>query len=387
MQPLLPYRPHPKEDELLTSWLSRMATGLGLKLHSFTKLILPTFQIWNRDIDRSAPDEMLKALVEATGIPYVRLLDTTLRTYEGYTIEHFNLTGTTTLINTIGVWHRKRKDFGLAYCPACLAEDGDEPYFRRKWRLSIIVSCVKHELQLRDRCPACNAPISFHRNDYNDRSTPTNFSLDSCYQCKTPLHIYPGEKENDISLLIFQAKIEHMIRTGWTFIFNNPVYSFLFLRVVRQLMRIFLSEREECQRLQKICAEKLGINPPMTHSKPEIERLMINERRMALQLTNCLLNDWPAQFIQIIKKTALLRTPFIRDMRNVPYWFDRILWKHFDGRLYDPAHDEITTAVNYLQGIGRSITPRELCNILGLRDSKNITKYCKQFSHGLQIDN
>ena len=48
---LWPWRPRPQADELLSSWLRRIALGNSAKLHSFCHAVWPGLQIWNRDID------------------------------------------------------------------------------------------------------------------------------------------------------------------------------------------------------------------------------------------------------------------------------------------------------------------------------------------------
>lgn len=50
---LWPVHIKPKDDELLSSWLVRLAMSHGLKLHTFCSIALPLKQIWTRDIDKA----------------------------------------------------------------------------------------------------------------------------------------------------------------------------------------------------------------------------------------------------------------------------------------------------------------------------------------------
>ena len=52
---LWPAHPKPLPDELLSSWMVRIAGQHGLKLHTFASAVWPGISIWNRDIDRSGP--------------------------------------------------------------------------------------------------------------------------------------------------------------------------------------------------------------------------------------------------------------------------------------------------------------------------------------------
>lgn len=63
------YHPSPLPDELLSSWLVRISHGHEMKLQTFFRVSLGKGQeIWTRDIDRQAPEWLLHALSEHTGI-------------------------------------------------------------------------------------------------------------------------------------------------------------------------------------------------------------------------------------------------------------------------------------------------------------------------------
>lgn len=67
---LWPIRYKPLPDELLSSWLVRLAHGHGLKVQTFCNLMFGNRrQVWNRDIDRLAPDWLVEALALHTGTP------------------------------------------------------------------------------------------------------------------------------------------------------------------------------------------------------------------------------------------------------------------------------------------------------------------------------
>ncbi|MFA6699756.1 MAG: TniQ family protein, partial [Thiomicrospira sp.] len=81
---LWPVHPHPSPDELLSSWLVRIAHGNGEKVQSFCHHEFGIErQIWNRDIDRQAPEWLLTILSERTATTIERVKQTTLKRYEG----------------------------------------------------------------------------------------------------------------------------------------------------------------------------------------------------------------------------------------------------------------------------------------------------------------
>jgi hypothetical protein len=374
-QLLLPYHPHPKDDELLTSWLLRIASGFGLKLHSFTGLVVPGFQVWNRDIDRSAPTEMLSMLSEQTGLSYHGLFNMTLRAYEGYAFEKFNPTGSTPMICPLGIWHRKRKSFGQAYCPQCLYESVAEPYFQRKWRLAFSVSCAKHQLQLYDCCPHCGAPIAYHRHDFANKSVPYRQSVAACFRCHHALYDCEWIEEREQRLLDFQKAFEILLSCGWISIANAPIYSFQYLRVVKQIMRIFFSNRPDCQKFKRLCSSKAQIEMPQLQNNPDVEYARISDRRMSLKIALWVLLDWPERFIQVGSESHIYRTTFAKDLDSIPYWFDKVLWDSFDGRTYNPSSQEIHYAADFLKSTRQKVNKSTLLCLMGFRDSTAIAHY------------
>ncbi len=153
--PLWPirYKPHP--DELLASWLVRLARGHGLRVQTFCNLIFGNrLQVWNRDIDRLGPDWIVDSLSEHTATPIDVARGTTLRSYEGWLYPAFKVSGSLQWITSLQVFHRTRQGFGMQYCPQCLFEDAD-PYFRKAWRVAFITT-FKVSTNFFDRRSTCN---------------------------------------------------------------------------------------------------------------------------------------------------------------------------------------------------------------------------------------
>lgn len=128
---LWPIRYKPFPDELLSSWLMRIAHGHGLKAQTFCNLIFGTrYQVWNRDVDRLAPPWLIDALVQGTGVSTQTALETTLHAYEGQLYRNFRSAGALQWIQTLHMYHRKRMGYGIQFCPACLREC-EQIYYRR----------------------------------------------------------------------------------------------------------------------------------------------------------------------------------------------------------------------------------------------------------------
>jgi len=155
--PLWPIRYRPLPDELLSSWLVRLAHGHGLKVQTLCNLIFgDQRQVWNRDIDRLAPMWLITELCRQTDTPFDVAWATTLRTYEGWLYPKYRSSGMLHWILMLNMYHRKRQGYGMQFCPHCLASD-PVPYLRKSWRVAFNTVCAQHGNLLADRCPACGA--------------------------------------------------------------------------------------------------------------------------------------------------------------------------------------------------------------------------------------
>jgi len=182
---LWPVHPHPYPDELLSSWLVRIAHANGEKVQSFCNHEFGTkHQIWNRDIDRLAPEWLLMALSERTATPIEKVRQTTLKRYEGVLFEYSVSSGVEKWITPLKIYHRTRKSHGLQFCPECLKE-GKEPYFRTQWRMAFHTFCPKHNVMMHDRCPCCGEPVIFQRIELGrgKEEIGQDKPLSTCFNC------------------------------------------------------------------------------------------------------------------------------------------------------------------------------------------------------------
>ena len=179
---LWPAHVHPLRDELLSSWLVRLAHANGCKVQTFCHLALPQQEIWNRDIDRSAPLWLLKAMSRHTGTAPRIVHQTTLRKFEGWLFKQYRASGTINWIIALKQYHRQHLGHSLQFCPRCLADD-PEPYFRVSWRLGSYTFCPDHKIMMHDRCPSCSSPIAFHRQELGKPEQYQQIGMHVCFNC------------------------------------------------------------------------------------------------------------------------------------------------------------------------------------------------------------
>lgn len=184
---LWPAHPHPLPGESLSCLIVRTAHANGLKVQTFCDQAFGIdFQVWNRDIDRNAPDWLLNIMSGKAGTPIKQIRNTTFRLYEKRLFPILHMASHLRWVVPIKHRHRLNTGYAIQYCPQCLAED-ETPYFRLAWRLALYTFCPKHRVMMADRCPYCGAPVAFHRIELGKPKRSDVDSLDCCWQCDKKL--------------------------------------------------------------------------------------------------------------------------------------------------------------------------------------------------------
>ena len=226
---LWPVHLKPYPNEILSSWLVRLAHGHGLKLQTFCAIVFGRDKnIWNRDIDKFAPDWLIEHIATATGTSIQAVINTTLKSYGGIIYETHQPNGNTKCVNPLGIYHRTHKHYGLQYCPICLAHD-QEPYFRKYWRLAFYTECEKHHILLHDRCPNCGHPINFHRVEIGMRSLIKPKLVINCFKCDYDLRDATKDKLNcgDWKTTIQHRTLLDFHEIGWGLQINSVFNTYI----------------------------------------------------------------------------------------------------------------------------------------------------------------
>lgn len=342
---LWPIHPQPLPDELLSSWMIRVARDNGFKVHSFYAAQFGRErQIWNRDIDHHAPTWLLDALQAHTGVQRARLETMTLRAFESMVFERFNETGNTRFLLPLSIFHRTRRSYGQQFCPLCLSED-KTPYLRRRWRLALQVVCVQHGVLLQDRCGNCGSPLVPHRADMHTACTfPRRNTLRQCGHCRQSVvtAAAPASQEG----IDAQRCIDCAVGQGFVMLPNlGAVYSHLYFDGVRQLMTGMAT---------------LGTFPDHNGS---FERLGVSARLQRLEAAMKLADDWPNRFLDYCAQVKKPYAAFARDTAEIPYWLASVLRQQLLTRsapLYRDEAESIATASERITGRSDISTARLL---------------------------
>jgi hypothetical protein len=184
---LWPYRPKREPDELISSWLWRIARGLGAPPKRF---VLDAIGSRLTDVDREISDTAIDRLAFLSGQSRGHLMGGTMRAdievrpgsrreqVQRALLRHGDL-----------VLNRHHGGRGRAvpivqYCPVCLAAERTA-YLRRGWRFSIEVACVEDGCFLLDACWKCGALL-------NPLAQAVPATAFVCVKCCAPLAKAPS---------------------------------------------------------------------------------------------------------------------------------------------------------------------------------------------------
>lgn len=320
---LWPIRYKPLPDELLSCWLVRLAHGHGLKVQTFCNLIFGNrLQVWNRDIDRTAPNWLLDELSYRTGTSADLAWKTTLRAYEGLLYRTYRLSSTMQWILSLKIYHRKREGYGLQFCPACLKEDAI-PYFRKSWRVAFNTVCSRHRTMLQDRCPKCSASIAFHRIDMRNSTSFELAPLSYCHLCGFDLR--EASQEEPIS---YDHQASALLREASRAIGGEKEQSEWDLGSysVMHHLSTLMTARIKHVNLREFILDQVGFpDISLTGGRIPFEIRPISERHHIAQLTAWLLVDLEHRLTAAWRARAVRYNLLLKDFAERPDWYDRIM--------------------------------------------------------------
>ncbi|MCV2353163.1 TniQ family protein [Paucibacter sp. B2R-40] len=321
----MPCHPQRQPDELLSSWIVALARANGCKVHTFcSKLSGNQHTIWNRDIDRMAPPELLGRLEELTGIDAAKIRTFTLaHLAEQIDVDH-HANGNATWILPLGVWHRKRLRYGVQFCPMCLGFD-KRPYVRRSWRLAYYTECEHHRVLLMDRCQSCGEAFNYFRGELGNRNQIDAAKLNFCVNCGFDLWRAVQQRFEwpDWQLTVAIRTLQFMTDFGWATLDNRtftPAYELLL--VIRQLIRVMSSGSRGGQLYDTVAMHLWPEGYQVLSERgKEYERRGVIERHRLFGMAVWLLMDWPGRFELAFHSAHIRRYSLTRDMKVVPAWY------------------------------------------------------------------
>ncbi|MBM94404.1 MAG: hypothetical protein CMI09_14680 [Oceanospirillaceae bacterium] len=278
-----PAHPHPLPGESLSCWIVRTAHANGLKVQTFCdREFGKDFQIWNRDIDRNAPEWLLAIMSDKTGTPIKQVRNTTARLYEKRLFPKLHSASQLRWFMALKKKHRTHKGYAQQYCPLCLKED-DEPYFRLQWRLALYTFCTKHRILMADRCYHCGGEVEFHRLELGKANQVKVETLDCCWICNKPLSSAPIQNVNLYPKLVDQ-RWSNLLESIDRQLYPAGALRYQNITLLHQFCRLLSSGRYRPRLSKHICTSGHYSQPELKIDSVIFEQRDIIERHTLLQL-------------------------------------------------------------------------------------------------------
>lgn len=373
------FRTKPQEDELFSSWLVRLASGLALRLQTFTTQVLGLHAgYWTGDVDRQLPLQVVHRLSQGTAVSGERIVAMGLSGYEGRLWENYRSLGPMAWLTPIGRNGRHRLRHGQQYCRLCLEED-DHPYFRRKWRLAFNVVCERHNLLLEDACPHCLAPVEFHAGDFGQRLLGYECPIVQCGLCKGDFRCRVRRSDPVVSrsVLEVQRLLNAALKTGWhSALPGARSYSHLHFVGLRHLIRLLCSAGHAKRLRQYVLGTKgmLDFGLQLGSAWQKYEALRVGERAFILDCAAQLLRDWPSEFIESCVQSRVSSSYILDYPNTLPYWLASDVEWYLDDRDYAPCPEERAAVEDYLARHNLPVSKNSVNCLLGVASVSSLIR-------------
>lgn len=302
----------PEHDELLSSWIFRLARSHKMKPFSFTKYCLEEPSLWNRDFDKFYYENLVILLTTITPLSSKNIDSLHLISYQDIVFNSKVNSAFTEGILNVGVQHRTRKNKGLLACPLCLSKN---EYFKKSWRLLSSIVCTDCNCNLIDECPNCKLPIVFQRLDIGKKDIYSEQPIYLCWNCRYDLRKEYTLIDENSSSIQYQKYINETIRHGYN---NHTQYSFEYFTTLFSILRKVRSSSTKFFRVREAFIKEFGINSKefCIHNF----ELSLELRRKLLPVIYLLLSDLDNKFVPFCEKYFIRFSDIRSDGEPLPFW-------------------------------------------------------------------
>ncbi|MEP0986025.1 TniQ family protein [Ekhidna sp.] len=305
---------YPKNNELFSSWLIRLSKEHYTKSYSFSKYYFDNLPIWNRDIDRSESTFLRKKIADHTPLDKNQIESLFLTSFSGKAFENHNPIAENYAILPLGVYHRKRTNRGMLFCPQCL--DQKTPYYKKSWRLITSIACTDCNQLLQDCCPHCKSHVAFHRLETGYKDEILKYNLNVCWNCKKnlcTLTLHPNEVE-----LEYQKYVDATLQKGYN---SHSNYSFSYLKILLTIANKICSKSVHWGRIKNGFHKEFLVDESTSMSFKRLE-----DRRFILSSVYSIMKDWPNKLLKFNSKYNIRYSDYSKDLKQMPYWFSKIFY-------------------------------------------------------------
>lgn len=344
--------PIPLEDEILSSWIVRVAYAHKTHPHTFVNQYLNyrPYSFFLSECDLTLDEAMINTIDKKCRYK-IDVRSLMLTTYAGYVQENIYDNNP-----TIFFTHQK-------YCPICLRED-KVPYFRKKWRVVFYNMCHKHSCYLYEHCPSCKSKLDISKM-HNNKLPYTH-----CHECGFELKRGRNLSvhKSNISSLEYQNKIFKIIHDGYIQLDRTPVYSFLFFEVFSKLSKLILLNRKH-EFINKHPLYSLIKNVKQQNvNHPIFKKIDAKTQSYLFGLIMYLFDNFPRNLENYILQNKLTYYNMTTKVPYLPFWYKtavNTIMPQYLPRSMTVTKKEVEHAMRYLRSVGKDTNKLNLTELFG----------------------
>ena len=223
-------------------------------------------------------------------------------------------------IQSLKLYHRKFEGFGLQFCPECLAS-GEEPYFRKSWRVAFNTICTTHNCMLHDRCPDCGYGVAFHRNDMRYAQYVTTVSLKECHRCGFDLSKSPSMQgnyaSNDVNKFLSNLSQKLLNRSLGQAENDN-------LLVMHHFAKLMFTRNSTVKLYSHLC-NVMGVDKIFLNTSSDIEGGGVETRHHVLQVIAYLMLDLEPRLREAIAAKGVRYNHLKKDFDEMPWQYKNLI--------------------------------------------------------------
>jgi Zn ribbon nucleic-acid-binding protein len=344
--------PEPFEGEIFSSWLARCAYAHKTHPKTFWHLHFPKDKFiytLTPNIDATISDEVLQVISLKTSFSMTKLKNMTMMFYDSYLQEQIIRNG----INKFLTNYR--------FCPKCWQED-KIPYIRKEHRIVFSTFCKKHKCYLQDKCPKCKTPISAFKMFENE------LTYEFCSNCgfelvNSDIKYVRNEIKYDLN-----CKLIDILNKGYVQLGDYYIYSFLFFDVISHICRlILLTKKIKVNGIENRILKKIS-EKVFSTAKSSFSQISIKAQYILFSIIISIFEEFPEKFGLFISKNKLSNFDMVKDMKNIPYWYEKSVNEispkiSYDARML--TEEEILNGIKYLRQRDILVNQAILTKLLG----------------------
>jgi hypothetical protein len=360
--------PKPQKNELLSSWLTRVAFAHGMTLNNFfSHFIRHEGPALTRiDIDFQYNPILWDIIAKKSNIDITTIQNLSLRSEEGYLFACNDCLYPPAQIRKLV---DKRTHFGLTFCPKCLEED-EHPYFRKEWRYLFFNACPIHKIYSQDRCGVCYERVRL-------RKMPVKDKIVFCHKCERDLRLTSSIKILDEYHKGLEAIqwFQNGLTNGYFCIGNEKVNSLVIFQTYTHLR--YLINRQKNIKLDNFLMlnEYTKLCKKLEHYNSKKCEPIYKDFFLTTMIFH-IFQDYPHNFQKFAQDNNLTHRDFVHRFADIPFWYDNTIsdiipMQNTVGR--EISESEVIGAIKYLKSIYEKVTQESVAKVVGCHPTINKT--------------